>query len=129
MRKYTQFLKHLMKKKYSIQTIGQLIILKSVVRWGGEDSGKCIWRGIWANFREVQSKFIVALKILSKRLVVKDEATDLVRREIEIQSHLDHPNILRMYGFFHDEKNIYLILEYASGGEIYKELTSQPHGR
>jgi serine/threonine protein kinase len=77
----------------------------------------------------VQSKFIVALKILSKRLVVKDEATDLVRREIEIQSHLDHPNILRMYGFFHDEKNIYLILEYASGGEIYKELTSQPHGR
>ncbi len=56
--------------------------------------------------------------------MVKDEAMDLVRREIEIQSHLDHPNILRMYGFFHDEKNIYLILEYASGGEIYKELTS-----
>lgn len=36
-------------------------------------------------------------------------------REIEIQSHLRHQNILRMYGFFHDEARIYLILEYAPG--------------
>jgi serine/threonine protein kinase len=27
-----------------------------------------------------------------------------------------------MYGFFWDEKKIYLILEYAPGGELYKEL-------
>lgn len=27
-----------------------------------------------------------------------------------------------MYGFFYDEKNIYLILEYAVGGEVYKDL-------
>jgi len=31
-----------------------------------------------------------------------------------------------MYGFFYDEKNIYLILEYATGGELYKELINQP---
>ena len=45
-----------------------------------------------------------------------------LRREIEIQSHLRHKGILRMYGFFWDEKKIYLILEYAPGGELYKEL-------
>jgi hypothetical protein len=27
-----------------------------------------------------------------------------------------------MYGFFWDDKKIYLILEYAPGGELYKEL-------
>ena len=33
-----------------------------------------------------------------------------------------HPNILQMYGFFDDDEKIYLILEYAPGGELYKDL-------
>jgi len=38
-----------------------------------------------------------------------------------------HPHILRMYGYFYDETRVYLILEYAAKGELYKEL--QKHGR
>lgn len=30
-----------------------------------------------------------------------------------------------MYGFFHDKDRIYLILEYANGGELYKEMKKQ----
>lgn len=30
--------------------------------------------------------------------------------EIKLQSYMNHPNILKMYGYFHDAKNIYLIL-------------------
>lgn len=48
-----------------------------------------------------------------------------LRREIEIQTNLRHKNILRMYGYFFDEKKIYLILEYAPGGELYKVLTER----
>lgn len=48
-----------------------------------------------------------------------------LRREIEIQTNLRHRNILRMYGYFFDEKRIYLILEYAPGGELYKVLTER----
>lgn len=33
-----------------------------------------------------------------------------------------HPNILRLYGYFHDVTRVYLILEYAPRGEVYKEL-------
>lgn len=33
-----------------------------------------------------------------------------------------HPNILRLYGYFHDEDRIFLILEFAAKGELYKEL-------
>lgn len=40
-----------------------------------------------------------------------------------------HPNILRMYGYFFDETRVYLILEYASKGEMYKFLLSQPEKR
>jgi serine/threonine protein kinase len=34
-----------------------------------------------------------------------------------------------MYGFFHDKDKIYLILEYIPGGELYKDLQSQPGGK
>ena len=45
-----------------------------------------------------------------------------VCREIEIQSHLTHHNTLHMLGHFHDTERIFLILEYAGQGELYKHL-------
>lgn len=65
---------------------------------------------------------MVALKILNKAHLSRENAEKQLRREIEIQSELRHPNILRLYGFFYDETRIYLILEYAPGGELYKHL-------
>ena len=32
-----------------------------------------------------------------------------------------------MYGYFYDEKRIYIILEFAPGGELYKHLTERKH--
>lgn len=52
-----------------------------------------------------------------------------LRREVEIQAHLRHPNILRLYGYFHDDARVYLILEYAPNGELYKLLNAQPEKR
>lgn len=94
--------------------------------------GKPLGRGKFGHVylaREKKSKFIVALKVLYKKQLLKSNVEHQLRREIEIQSHLRHNNILRMYGFFWDDKKIYLILEYAPGGELYKDLKKQPHGR
>ena len=41
-----------------------------------------------------------------------------LEREIEIQSHLRHPNILRLYNYFYDADRVYLLLELAPGGEL-----------
>lgn len=46
----------------------------------------------------------------------------LIRRELEIHSHLDSDYILRMYGYFYDSENLYFILEYAGGGELFVDL-------
>lgn len=40
-----------------------------------------------------------------------------------------HPNILQMLTYFHDHKRIYLVLEFAARGELYKELKRQPNER
>lgn len=79
--------------------------------------------------REKRTHAIIALKIMNKKTLQKSNYEKQTRREIEIQSHLDHPNILKMLGFFWDEKRIYYILEYASSGELYKILLNQPLGR
>lgn len=74
--------------------------------------------------REKKSKYIIALKVLFKDSILKFNNEHQVRREIEIQTHLRHPNILRMYGYFHDEARVYLILEYAPGGTyiLFKKI-------
>ena len=97
-------------------------------RWHLSDFeiGKPLGRGKFGSVylaREKRTKYIVALKVLKKGQLLKAGVEHQLRREIEIQSHLRHRNILRMYGYFYDAKNIYLILEYSPGGELYAKLT------
>jgi aurora kinase, other len=73
--------------------------------------------------RERSSGFICALKVLYKSELQSGAGVEKqVRREIEIQSNLRHPNILKLYGHFHDSKRIFLILEFAGKGELYRHL-------
>ncbi|KAA6411271.1 MAG: Serine threonine kinase (Ark1) [Lasallia pustulata] len=72
--------------------------------------------------RERSTGFVCALKVLHKSELQQGKVEKQVRREIEIQSNLRHPNILRLYGHFHDTKRIFLILEFAGKGELYKHL-------
>jgi hypothetical protein len=89
------------------------------------DIGKPLGRGKFGNVylaREKRSQHVVALKVLFKAQLAKAGVEHQLRREIEIQSHLRHPGILRLYGYFYDQSRVYLILEYAARGELYKEL-------
>jgi len=95
------------------------------------DIGRPLGKGKFGNVylaREKASKYIVALKVLFKSQLQKAQVEHQLRREIEIQSHLRHPHILRLFGYFYDESRVYLILEYAPKGEMYKFLQQQKHG-
>lgn len=72
---------------------------------------------------KTEPHYVVALKCLYKSEIIQSRVEKQIRREIEIQQNLRHPNILRMYGYFHDEKRIFLMLEFAGKGELYKQLT------
>lgn len=75
--------------------------------------------------RERKHGFICALKVLHKDELQHARVEKQVRREIEIQSNLCHPNVLKLYGHFHDSKRIFLILEFAGQGELYKHLRKE----
>jgi len=103
-------------------------------RWTLEDFdiGRPLGKGKFGNVylaREKKSKYIVALKVLFKSQLQKAAVEHQLRREIEIQSHLKHGHILRLFGYFYDETRIYLILEFAPRGEMYKFLQKRPGGK
>ncbi|GAA5864137.1 hypothetical protein JCM3774_006393 [Rhodotorula dairenensis] len=89
----------------------------------GRPLGKGKFGRVYMARTKTEPHYIVALKCLHKEELVKNKVEKQVRREIEIQSHLAHPNILRLHGYFHDEKRIFLILEFAGRGELYKQLS------
>ncbi|KAF9274728.1 hypothetical protein BGZ68_000415 [Mortierella alpina] len=72
--------------------------------------------------RERQSGFVVAMKVIHKADLMKANMEHQLRREIDIQSNLKHKHILRLDTFFHDKTKVYLVLEYAPLGELYKKL-------
>ncbi|GJJ71039.1 hypothetical protein EMPS_03389 [Entomortierella parvispora] len=72
--------------------------------------------------RERQSGYIVAMKVLNKSELLNHNMVRQLRREIDIQSNLKHKNILRLDTFFHDKTRVFLVLEYAPQGELYKKM-------
>ncbi|ORY08915.1 kinase-like domain-containing protein [Clohesyomyces aquaticus] len=79
--------------------------------------------------RHRPTNYICALKYLSKVHVSGEKEERLVRRELEIHQNVTHPNILHFLSWFHDEKNVYLVLEYACGGNLFHHLRKQPNFR
>jgi aurora kinase, other len=69
----------------------------------------------------------VALKVIFKEKLEKYRFWEHLKREIVIQSSLQHPNVLRLFAWFHDETRVFLVLEYAAKGEMYKLLRSVRH--
>ncbi|KAM9733527.1 serine/threonine-protein kinase SIK3 homolog isoform 1-T1 [Menidia menidia] len=68
----------------------------------------------------------VAIKIVDKTQL-DDENLKKIFREVQIMKLLKHPHIIRLYQVMETERMIYLVTEYASGGEIFDHLVA--HGR
>lgn len=45
-----------------------------------------------------------------------------IQNEINVLKDLDHPNIVKFYSTYVEDNNIYLVMEYVSGGELFKTI-------
>nr|XP_027229389.1 MAP/microtubule affinity-regulating kinase 3-like isoform X6 [Penaeus vannamei] len=68
----------------------------------------------------------VAIKIIDKTQLNPGSLQKLFR-EVRIMKILDHPNIVKLFQVIETERTLYLVMEYASGGEVFDYLVF--HGR
>merc|ERR1711988_1521699 len=52
---------------------------------------------------------------------------DRFKQEIAIMKIMDHPNIIKLYESFEDHRNIYLVLELCTGGELFDRIIDAGH--
>lgn len=70
------------------------------------------------------SKELVAVKILEKDKIVDEGDRERVTREIQILKLIRHPNIIQLYEIVEDDDRLYLIMEYAQGGELFDYIVA-----
>ncbi|XP_070972760.1 MAP/microtubule affinity-regulating kinase 3-like isoform X8 [Oncorhynchus clarkii lewisi] len=68
----------------------------------------------------------VAIKIIDKTQLNPNSLQKLFR-EVRIMKLLNHPNIVKLFEVIETERTLYLVMEYASGGEVFDYLVA--HGR
>mmetsp|Transcript_3698 Transcript_3698/g.6638 ORF Transcript_3698/g.6638 Transcript_3698/m.6638 type:complete len:486 (-) Transcript_3698:107-1564(-) len=70
-----------------------------------------------------------AMKTISKTVGGANNSKVLERFycEIQIMKGLDHPSIIKLYETFEDKRNLYLIMEMCSGGELFDKIVEAGH--
>ena len=68
-----------------------------------------------------------ALKATSKQLLMKPKVMQKHRSEVAIQRSLNHPYILRLYDFFEDSNNTYMVLELCPGRSVRDLVKRKNH--
>ncbi|GMT08835.1 hypothetical protein PFISCL1PPCAC_132, partial [Pristionchus fissidentatus] len=90
---------------------------------------KTIGKGNFAKVKlakHIPTGIEVAIKIIDKTALNPSSLQKLFR-EVKIMKQLDHPNIVKLYQVMETEQTLYLVMEYASGGEVFDYLVA--HGR
>lgn len=64
----------------------------------------------------------LAMKVLKKTEIVKLKQVEHTINEKNILDELDHPFLVNMISHFQDSINLYMVMEYVPGGELFSYL-------
>lgn len=97
------------------KSIGHYILGKSI----GEGTFGKVKQGVHTLTGEK-----VAVKILEKDKIQDVADVEWVAREIHILKIVRHPNVVHLYEIIETQKQLYLIMEYANGGELFDYIVA-----
>ena len=93
-----------------------------VIDQNTEVLGQGAFGKVFKTYNKHNSDLKVAIKVLSKSKL-KDHL-DAIKDEVDILKKLDHPNIVKYYETYIDERYIYLVMEYIGGGELFDKIAN-----
>ena len=68
-------------------------------------------------------KKVYAIKSIPREKV--DEEISMLEEELLILMEVDHPNIIKFFETYRDEKYYRIVMEYCNGGELFEHLTQR----
>ncbi|CAL1127926.1 unnamed protein product [Cladocopium goreaui] len=83
----------------------------------GEGSYGSVSKGVHKSTNAVR-----AIKAIDRTKIADGER---FQTEVDIQSALDHPNIVKLYEVFVDAKKVYLVMELCTGGELFDRILEE----
>lgn len=98
-----------------------------VKRVGNYELGKTIGRGTFSKVKygvDLKTGKAYAIKIVDRAQVVKEHMEAQLKREIAIMKMLSHRNIVNMMEVLQTQRNIYIVLELVTGGELFDRIVS-----
>lgn len=63
-----------------------------------------------------------ALKVINKAIIKLQDDEKQFLKEIELLSQLDHPSIIKVFEYFMENNNYYVVQELCKGGELYEQI-------
>jgi len=67
----------------------------------------------------------VAVKILNRQKIQSSKMDKKIRREIKILKLFRHPHIIRLYEVIETSTEIFLVMEYVGGGELFDYIVKR----
>lgn len=102
---------------------------------GKYELGELLGEGTFSKVRKAvdpSNGNVVAIKIINNALVQNVKDMERVCREIHVLKNIRHPNIIQLYEAIDRGTHVYMVIEYAAGGELWDYIENHgpiPQGR
>ena len=70
------------------------------------------------------SNKLYALKIITKTYLTEDDEIK-TKRELEIISSINHPNIIKVYKTFESKEAFFIVMDYIKTGDLYDYISKK----
>eukprot|EP00732_Lithocolla_globosa_P003556 Lithocolla_globosa_v1_NODE_2903_length_1830_cov_9.584225.p1 type:complete len:595 gc:universal NODE_2903_length_1830_cov_9.584225:31-1815(+) len=88
---------------------------------------KTIGQGTYGKVKlgyQLQNREKVAIKVIEKASIENERQVKRIQKEIRFLKLLSHPSIVKVYDVLETEKEIFIVMEYASGGELFDYIVA-----
>eukprot|EP00792_Barthelona_sp_PAP020_P007230 TRINITY_DN3127_c0_g1_i3.p1 TRINITY_DN3127_c0_g1~~TRINITY_DN3127_c0_g1_i3.p1 ORF type:complete len:565 (+),score=176.91 TRINITY_DN3127_c0_g1_i3:31-1695(+) len=99
-----------------------------VKRVGNYIIGKTVGEGTFGKVKlgtHIPTNSKVAMKVLEKRRIVDAVDMERISREIHILKLISHPYVLRLFEVINTPNHIYLVTDFATGGELFDYIVAR----
>lgn len=87
--------------------------------------GKLLGQGNFAKVyyaKDIKTGQNVAIKVIDKEKTLKAGLNEQIKREISVMKLVKHQNVLQLFEVMATKSKIYIVLEYAKGGELFNKV-------